>query len=404
MQKSVKQRPAASSGKSEAEAKRMPLAVWALAVGAFGIGTSEFVIMGLLPEVAASFHISLFLAGMLITGYALGVVIGAPILSLLAVRFPRKMMLLLLMGIFTAGNVLCALAPSYEILMLARIVTSFSHGAFFGIGSVVAASLVAANKKASAVAAMFTGLTLANIMGVPLGTWIGQHFDWRATFWAVSCVGPLALLALFLFVPQDKGAARVNARAEIKLMASRPVLLGLLATVFGFAGVFATMTYIAPYLTQYTGFAPSALAPVLMLFGIGLIIGNIFGGKLADKNLRFALYATLLALSAVLVLLGLFGFSIYASLILMALFGFAGFATVAPLQMDILSRVGAGAGILVSALNIAAFNLGNALGAWAGGLVVDSGASLFWLPLFSALFSLIAAAIVFINKPQAARR
>lgn len=382
----------------------MPLAVWALAVGAFGIGTSEFVIMGLLPEVAAYFNVSVPSAGLLISGYALGVVVAAPLLSLVAVTFPRKVMLLLLMGIFTLGNFLCAIAPTYGILMVARVVTSFSHGAFFGIGAVVAASLVAENKKASAVAAMFTGLTLANIMGVPMGTWIGQHFGWRATFWAVTFIGPLALLALAVFVPKDeKGKNSLHIRQELQAVLTRPVALGMLATVFGFAGVFATFAYIAPYLTEFVGFGAGAIAPVQVLFGLGLIAGNITGGKWADANLRRALYGTLLGLGVVLVLLAFFGFSKIAILVLMAAFGFMGFATVPPLQMDILSRVDAGGGILVSALNIAAFNLGNALGPWVGGLVIGSGASLFWLPITSSLFAFIAIIVVFINKPGTTR-
>jgi DHA1 family inner membrane transport protein len=369
-----------------------PWALYALAVGAFGIGTSEFVIMGLLLEVSKDLHITLFHAGMLITGYALGVVFGAPILTLFATKFPKKTMLLALMAIFTLGNLLCALAPTYDILMLARIITSFSHGAFFGIGSVVATSLVADSKKASAIALMFTGLTVANILGVPAGTWIGQHFDWRATFWAVTMIGPIALLALALLVPKDKDQIKIDIRSEIKAVTQPAVLLSLLTTTFGFAGVFATLTYIAPFLTQLTGFADASISPLLVLFGAGLIAGNILGGKIADKNLQRALFWTLGALALSLLLLSAFGTSQPLTILTLTLFGIAGFSTVPALQMDILNRA-KGAATLASALNISAFNLGNALGAWGGGLVLDHGGSLSLLPIVAAGFAVIAIGV-----------
>lgn len=383
-----------------AETGRMPLALYALAAGAFGIGTSEFVIMGLLLEVGKDLNVGLFSSGMLITGYALGVVVGAPILSLLGTKFPKKNMLLLLMAIFTLGNFLCAVAPNYTVLMIARIVTSLSHGAFFGIGSVVATGLVPQNKKASAIALMFTGLTIANIMGVPAGTWLGQHFGWRATFWAVTMIGPVALAMLAMFVPKDETRETVRIADEVKTVMRPQVLLGLLTTAFGFAGVFAILTYIAPFLTQLSGFGEKAISPLLVLFGAGLIAGNIWGGRLADKNLRRALYLTLAGLAASLLFMALAGPFQWLAVLALLLIGIAGFATVPPLQMDVLHRA-RNAPTLASAMNIAAFNLGNAAGAWAGGFAIDHGASLQMVPVIASLFAFAAMGTVWLNRKTA---
>ncbi|WP_041577230.1 MFS transporter [Bdellovibrio bacteriovorus] len=351
----------------------MPLAIYALMIGAFGIGTTEFVIMGLLPQMAKDLGVSLSSAGLLVSGYALGVAIGAPVLSLLSAKWPKKRALVILMAIFTVGNLICALAPNYTILMIARVLTSFAHGTFFGIGSVLATSLVKPNQKATAIALMFTGLTLANVLGVPFGTWLGQNYGWHATFWAVTAVGPLAMAALIFFVPATKETGDSAGMAkEISVVMKPQVLLSLLLTVFGFAGVFAVFTYIAPILTDVSGFEMASVSPILLLFGAGLVVGNIVGGKWADKHLNRTLVGTLMLLSLVL-----FGFTFLmgyklAALVLVTLLGFAGFATVPPLQMRALEHA-AEAPTLVSALNIAAFNLGNAIGAWAGGVAIDNG-------------------------------
>lgn len=235
----------------------MNWALFALTVGAFGIGVTEFVIMGLLLNVSQDLGVSIASGGLLISGYALGVVIGAPILTALSTRWPRKNVLIGLMLIFTLGNLACAMAPTYDLLMAARILTAFAHGTFFGIGSVVATSLVPPHKRASAIAIMFTGLTVANIIGVPAGTWLGQVFGWRTTFWAVTGVGIAAVLVLFLFVPrvQETTTTTTDWRVDLKAMGHRPVVLGLLTTVLGYAGVFAVFTYIAPILTQISGFS-----------------------------------------------------------------------------------------------------------------------------------------------------
>lgn len=379
------------------DTNKTPWALYALAIGAFGIGTSEFVIMGLLLEVSKDLQISVFHAGMLITGYALGVVVGAPLLSLFASKFPKKNMLLALMGIFTLGNLLCAIAPNYETLMLARIITSFSHGAFFGIGAIVATSLVPEAKKGSAIALMFTGLTVANIMGVPAGTWIGQHFGWRATFWAVTIVGPIALASLAYFLPKDNHHDKINIKAEVAEVVKPAVILSLLITTFGFAGVFAVLTYIAPYLTRLVGFSDAAISPILVLFGAGLIVGNILGGKIADKNIRRALYITLGSLGVALLLLSAVSFSLWMTVAALTLFGIVGFATVPAFQMNVLNRANKAA-TLASALNISAFNMGNALGAWAGGLVVASNVQLTALPIAASGFAFIAMVVVWVQS------
>lgn len=366
--------------------RKIPLAIYALMVGAFGIGTTEFVIMGLLQEISRDFQINLSKAGMLISGYALGVAIGAPILSLISIRFSRKKSLIALMAIFTLGNLACALAPNYEALMIARILTSFAHGTFFGIGSVVATRLVDKDQKALAIALMFTGLTIANIAGVPFGTWLGQQFGWRSTFWVVTLIGPMAIAILTLFLPSDHEKVEVHLKQEIRALLHPQVLISLLVTIIGFSGVFAVFTYIAPILTTLAKFPKSAISPILMLFGLGLIFGNIVGGKLADKNLNATLIGSLTALVAVLGAFYFFGHSQIGVAILIGLLGFTGFATVAPLQMKVLESAG-DAPTLASTLNIAAFNIGNALGAWVGGVVIDHGPGLNSISLIAALIT-----------------
>lgn len=369
----------------------MPLALYALAAGAFGIGVTEFVIMGLLLEVSRDLGVSVAAAGMLISGYALGVVVGAPILTVFTATWNRKRVLIGLMVIFIIGNAACALAPSYDLLMVARILTALAHGTYFGVGSVFAASMVGKDKQASAIAIMFTGLTLANILGVPAGTWLGQQFSWRMTFWAVTLIGLAALAVLILLVPTDRSrAAQSGWRADLKAVSRASVLLGFLTTVLGFAGVFTLFTYIAPLLTQVSGFADTAVSPILLIFGGGLVAGNLLGGKLADIRLKTALIGSMAALALVLAVMSAAFGNQTAAVVLTGLLGVAGFATVPPLQSWVLSKaVGAGES-LASSLNIAAFNLGNALGAWAGGLAISRGPGLENLPLVAAGFPLLA--------------
>jgi len=361
----------------------MPIALWALAVGAFGIGTTEFVIMGLLPEVGADLGVSLSSAGLLVTGYALGVVVGAPPVAILTTRLPRKTLLLGLMLIFTLGNLACALAPGYGTLMAARVLTSLAHGAFFGVGSVVATSLVRPEKQASAIALMFTGLTLANVLGVPFGTWLGQAWGWRATFWAVTGVGIVAMLAIAAWVPRSRGDCGGDLMGELRALGRPQVLLGFAMTVLGFGGVFTAFTYIAPLLTELAGFSPAAVSPILLLFGVGLVAGNTYGGKLADRRLMPTLIGSLALLAVVLAVFSLTVHAKFAAVATVAVLGAAAFATVPPLQMRVLEKAG-NAPNLASAFNIAAFNLGNAAGAWLGGLTIDHGPGLAATPLVAA--------------------
>ncbi|MCA1415605.1 MFS transporter [Bradyrhizobium sp. NBAIM20] len=364
----------------------MPPAVLALTAGAFGIGTTEFIIMGLLLQVAADMHVSVPVAGLLISGYALGVFVGAPVLTLATRRMPRKTVLLALMAIFTLGNAACALAPTYELLMAARVLTSLAHGTFFGVGSVVATSLVAEDKRASAIATMFIGLTVATLLGVPFGAWLGLMLGWRAAFWAVTVIGVIAFSVVAALVPGHVGDGDkpISLAEEVAVLGRPQVLLGLAMTVFGFAGLFVVFTYIQPILTRFTGFSEAAVSPILLVFGVGLGIGNIAGGKLADRGLARALTGTLAALAIVLLGLAAVLPIKILTVALILLLGTAAFATVAPLQLRVLEAAGPSGRTLASSLNIAAFNLGNALGAWAGGVTIDRGLGLSALPLVAA--------------------
>jgi len=364
----------------------MPAAVLALTAGAFGIGTTEFLIMGLLLQVAADMQVSVSAAGLLISGYALGVFVGAPLLTLATRRMPRKAVLLSLMAIFTFGNAACALAPDYGLLMAARILTSLAHGTFFGVGSVVATSLVTEDKRASAIATMFIGLTVATLLGVPFGAWFGLMLGWRAAFWAVTAIGVVAFAVLIVLVPGDVGGNEkaTSLREELAVVGRPQVLLGLVMTVFGFAGLFVVVTYVQPILTRLTGFSEAAVSPILLVFGVGLSIGNVAGGRLADRGLGRALIGTLAALALVLVALAAVLSIKGLAVAFIFLLGIAAFATVAPLQLRVLEAAGVEGRTLASSLNIAAFNLGNALGAWAGGLTIDHGLGLAALPLVAA--------------------
>lgn len=372
----------------------MPIALLALTAGAFGIGTTEFVIMGLLMQVSADLHVSIATAGLLISGYALGVAVGAPVLTIATRSLPRKTVLLALMAVFTLGNIACAVAPSYESLMAARVLTSLAHGTFFGVGSVVATGLVPPQRRASAIAIMFTGLTAATLLGVPAGAWLGLHHGWRSTFWAVAVIGVVAFVVLAVFVPKDGRHDTANAplREELAVLARPQVLLGLAITVFGFAGVFALFTYIQPLLTRLAGMPESAVSPALLLMGGGLAVGNILGGKLADRALMPSLLGSLAALALVLVVMPLTMSSSVGAMMFVAVLGVVSFATVAPMQMRVLDKAAGAGQNLASSLNIAAFNLGNALGAWAGGVAISRGSGLPSLGWVAAL--LTAAGLV----------
>jgi DHA1 family inner membrane transport protein len=372
----------------------MPIALYALTIGAFGIGVTEFVIMGLLMQVSTDLHVSIPTAGLLMTGYALGVFVGAPILTLATRALPRKTTLLALMAIFTIGNLACALAPNYPLLMAARVITALAHGTFFGVGSLVAMSLVAPERKASAIAVMFTGLTIATLLGVPFGAWLGLAFGWRSTFWAVAGVGLLALAVLAIFVPRATETPKpAPLREEFAVLARPQVQMGLAMTVLGFGGVFAVFTYIQPILTELADYSKAAVSPILLVFGAGLVGGNLVGGRWADKSLATALLGTLALLTAVM-LGSAFAFHDRIGAVIAAfLLGAAAFATVAPLQMRVLQQAGGAGQGLASSLNIAAFNLGNAFGAWLGGAVIAHGPGLQAVPLVAALVPLSALAL-----------
>ncbi|MFJ8294860.1 MFS transporter [Streptomyces sp. NPDC094447] len=350
----------------------MPLALLALAVGAFGIGTTEFVIMGLLPDIAADYGVSIPAAGLLVTGYALGVVVGAPLLTVFGAKVSRKRMLMLLMGLFVLGNLLSALAPNLGVMLTGRVVASLAHGSFFGIGSVVAAELVAPEKKAGAIATMFTGLTVANIVGVPLGTFIGQALGWRTTFAIVAALGVVGLLGIAKLVPATPRPEGTRLRGELKAFRNPQVLLAMAMTVLGFGGVFAAITYIAPMMTEVAGYSEGAVTWLLVLFGVGMFLGNLLGGRYADRALMPLLYAALGGLAVVLALFTVLAHHKVLAAVAIVLVGALGFATVPPLQKRVLDQAH-GAPTLASAVNIGAFNLGNALAAWLGGLVIAAG-------------------------------
>ncbi|WP_067819383.1 MFS transporter [Nocardia inohanensis] len=350
----------------------MPLALIALAIGAFGIGTTEFVIMGLLPEVAGEFAVTIPTAGWLVTGYALGVVLGAPIMTVLGTKVPRKRMLMLLMGLFIAGNLLSAVAPAFGIMLLGRIVASLAHGAFFGIGAVVAAELVAPDQKAGAIATMFTGLTIANVVGVPLGTLIGQHVGWRVTFAVVALLGVAGLVGIAKLVPELPKPEDVRVRQEVAAFSNIQVLLAMGMTVLGFGAVFAAITYIAPMMTTVAGFADTSVSWLLILLGLGMVAGNLLGGRFADRALMPMLYGSLAALSLTLMLFTVTAHVKVLAAVTLFLVGALGFASVPSLQKRVLDHAHS-APTLASAMNIGAFNLGNALAAWLGGLVLAGG-------------------------------
>ncbi|MFI6045118.1 MFS transporter [Nocardia sp. NPDC051321] len=350
----------------------MPLALLALTLGAFGIGTTEFVVVGLLPDIAATYAVSIPTAGLLVTGYALGVVVGAPLMTGLGTRVSRKRMLLGMLLLLVAGNVLSAVAPTFGLMLTGRIVAALAHGAFFGIGAVVAGAVVRPDKRAGAIAIMFTGLTVATMVGVPLGTLLGQQFGWRLTFLIVALVGLIGLAGIALLVPEQPAPQDARLRTELAVFRNPQVLLAMAMTVLGFGGVFAAITYLAPMMTEVTGFAESSVTWLLVLFGFGFFLGNLIGGKFADRHLMPMLYLSLGGLAVVLALFTLTAHNKIAAAITVVLIGALGFATVPPLQKRVLDQA-SGAPTLASAVNIGAFNLGNAISAWLGGLVIAAG-------------------------------
>ncbi|MDR6669225.1 MFS transporter [Rhizobium sp. 1399] len=369
----------------------MPLALLVLALSSFAIGTTEFVIMGLLPEVAADLSVTIPEAGWLVTGYALAVALGAPIMAVSTAKLKRRSALIMLMAFFIAGNLLCAIAPNYWVLMVARIVTALCHGAFFGIGSVVAANLVSEDRKARAVALMFTGLTLANVLGVPLGTAVGQAFGWRSTFWVVTAIGIVTIVGLIAILPRDKQEEQSSILREIAALRNGRLWMALSVTVFFSASMFTLFTYIAPLLRDVTGISPEGVTWSLFLIGVGLTVGNLIGGKLADWRLGTALAAIFAAIALTSAIFFYTSRFFIPAEITLFLWAAATFAAVPALQVGVVG-FGKGAPNLVSTINIGAFNTGNALGAWVGGMVIDAGLDLNRVPLAAAVMALIGLA------------
>ncbi|GIF03378.1 MFS transporter [Actinoplanes siamensis] len=372
----------------------MPIALYALAIGGFGIGLTEFVIAGLLPEVAADFRVTEAVAGGLISGYALAVAVGAILLTAALTRIDRRRALLALMILFIAGNVLSALAPTYPLMLLGRVLAALCHGAFFGIGSVVATDLVPAAKKAAAISTMFTGLTVANVLGVPLGTFLGQAAGWRSTFWAIAAVGVLAFAGIAALTPATPAAAGAGPLREFRVFTSAQVWLSILVTILGFGGMFGAFSYLAYTLTGVSGFTAAAVPWLLIVFGAGLFAGNILGGRAADRNLPRTLVVLLTGLAVILAGFALTAGNQVAAVAGLLLMGGLGFATVPGLQMRVLRHAGQ-APTLASGANIAAFNIGNAFGAYLGGLTITAGLG-YTSPLWAGAAVTVAALLVYV--------
>lgn len=382
----------------------MPLPIYALAVTAFVIGTTEFVIMGLLPEMATDLGVSIPAAGLLVTGYALGVVIGAPILAIITAKLPRKAVLISLATLFVVGNLLCAIAPNYWTLMVARVITAFGHGAYFGIGSVVAASLVPRNQRASAMALMFAGLTLANILGVPAGTALGEIYGWRSTFWAVVGIGVLAVGAIGWFIPSGVAKPTGNGiLGELKVLGRLQVWLAMIISALASVSLFTVFTYIKPLLTDVTGLSVGSVTWILLLFGGGMTIGNIVGGKLADWKLMPTAIGTLVLIAATHLALAEFSAMPTVTIALIFLWGVLTFVIVPPLQMRVIETAAEGPN-LAATLNQGAFNAGNAAGAWIGGAAITLGLSYDQLPLVASATAVVGLVIAIWSQSLDRRR
>ncbi|MGO4355540.1 MFS transporter [Rhizobium sp. RAF36] len=384
----------------------MPLALFALTIAAYAIGTTEFVIVGLLPTVADDLHITLPLAGLIVSVYALGVTFGAPILTALTGRIERKPLLLGLMALFVLGNAMAALSPGYLPLLVARVLSAFAHGVFFSVGSTIAAGLVPENRRASAIAMMFMGLTVAIVTGVPLGTFIGQTFGWRATFAAVAGLGVIALIAIAVLLPSTLTKAEpATLRQQAGVLGSGRLLMVFGMTALGYGGTFVAFTFLASILQEVTGFSASSVSLILVLYGLAIAAGNIVGGRIANRDPVRALTWLFVAQAAVLVLFSFTAVSPWLTIPTLVALGFLSFANVPGLQLYVVQlakQVRPAAVDVASALNIAAFNLGIAAGAWIGGLVVESPLGLQATPWVGAI--LVVGALLLTLKSAALDR
>ncbi|MBG4980034.1 MFS transporter [Pseudomonas aeruginosa] len=369
----------------------------ALAIGAFGIGTTEFTPMGLLPVIADGVGVGIPSAGMLVTAYAVGVMLGAPLMTLLFSRFGKRAALIALMAIFTVGNLLSALAPDYGTLLASRLVTSLNHGAFFGLGAVVAASVVPRDKQASAVATMFMGLTIANIGGVPAATWIGQQVGWRMAFAGTAGLGLVAMAALWYALPKGERGSVPHVRRELAVIVRPSVLLAMATTVLGAGAMFTLYTYVAPVLAELTGASERFVTLGLVLIGVGFTLGHSLGGRLADWSLDGAARIFLAALALIMLLLPLALGSHLGAALGLLVWGVATFAVVPPLQMRVMQAAADAPG-LASSINVGAFNLGNALGAALGGAVIGAGLGYVAVPLAGAALAALGLLLVWLGR------
>jgi DHA1 family inner membrane transport protein len=372
----------------------------ALAVGTFGIGTTEFGPMGFLPDIAKGVGVSIPQAGQIVSIYAIGVMISAPIMTLVLARLRMRTALILAMSIFTIGNLLSALSPNYGTLLVARLITSFNHGAFIGLGSIVAASVVPKERRASAIAAMFMGLTIANIGGVPVATWIGQHIGWRLAFAGTAGLGVFAIAALWLALPEGNAGIAPNMRRELRVMTRPAVLIAIATSVTGSAAMFTLYTYIAPVLANLTGASKGFVIFILVLVGAGFTLGNGLGGRLADWSLISATRIILLALALIMVAMPLLLKSHVGAAIGLLLFGMASFAIVPPMQTRVMQAATEAPG-LASSINAGAFNLGNALGAVLGGAVISHGLGYATVPIAGSLMAVASLALVLLGWTSA---
>jgi len=377
-------------------------ALLALAIGAFGIGTTEFAPMGLLPTIAEGVGVSIPSAGLLVSAYAIGVMIGAPVMTLIFSRFGRRSALMLLMTIFTIGNLLSALSPDYWTLMASRLVTSLNHGAFFGLGSIVAASVVPKERQASAVAMMFMGLTIANVGGVPAATWIGQQVGWRVAFVGTAGLGLLAIVSLWLALPKGTQGTLPNIRQELSVLTRGPVLLALATTVMGAGAMFTLYTYVAPVLTTLTGADDLFITLALVLIGVGFTIGNGLGGRLADWSLDGATKLFLAAIAVIMLLMPFVLTSHIGAAIVLLVWGIAAFGIVPPVQIRVMQAASEAPG-LASSINIGAFNLGNAVGAALGGYVLSAGLGYTAVPIAGGLLAVAGLVMVYLGQGRSRR-
>jgi MFS transporter, DHA1 family, inner membrane transport protein len=384
------------------ESSKIPAALWALTISAFGIGTTEFVIVGLLPTVAADLAISLPSAGLLVSLYAIGVAIGAPILTALTSSIPRKKLLIYLMILFVVGNAMASIAPSFATLVIARVITGFAHGVYFSIGSTIAAALVPAHKRASAISIMFTGLTVAIVTGVPFGTFIGQQFGWRATFIGVAALGIIGLISSWILVPdQIKNEEKSSSlMGQFKVLANKHLVLAFLMTALGYGGTFVAFTYLSPILQKITGLSESMINIVLVVYGIAIALGNLIGGKVANKQPLKALFWMF-----ILQAIALFIFTFTANdpvlgIITLFIMGALSFSNVPGLQLYVVQLAEKhmpGTEDVASAFNIAAFNVGIAIGAYVGGLIVASRLGLGATPWIGAILVVLAVIVTLIS-------